>query len=139
MWAQNNLWACMGIFVSGLMKLRPENLFLNNLKSLILLLLLLPLLFFFFFGFCFCFCFCFNCKLNGQFPFCCCFYEFVYVQVNIYIYIYIFNNYIYQCLIYIYVNTQGYSSYEHKSFPQLPIQLLWVYNVYYFNCMLCIP
>ena len=33
MWAQNNLWACMGIFVSGLKNLRPENLYLNNLKS----------------------------------------------------------------------------------------------------------
>ena len=29
MWAQNNLWACVGIFVSGLIKLRPENLYLN--------------------------------------------------------------------------------------------------------------
>ena len=32
MWAQNNLWAYMGIFESGLMKLRPENLYLNNNK-----------------------------------------------------------------------------------------------------------
>ena len=30
MWAQNNLWACVDIFVSGLMKLRPENLYHNN-------------------------------------------------------------------------------------------------------------
>ena len=30
MWAQSNLWACVGIFVSGLMKLRPENYYLNN-------------------------------------------------------------------------------------------------------------
>ena len=30
MWAQNNLWACVGIFVSGLMKLRPENLYLSK-------------------------------------------------------------------------------------------------------------
>ena len=30
MWAQSNLWACVGIFVSGLMKLRPENLYVNN-------------------------------------------------------------------------------------------------------------
>ena len=30
MWAQNNVWAHVGIFVSGLMKLRPENLYLNN-------------------------------------------------------------------------------------------------------------
>ena len=32
MWAQNNLWACMDIFVSGLMKLRLENLYLNKKK-----------------------------------------------------------------------------------------------------------
>ena len=32
MWAQSNLWACVGIFVSGLMKLRLENLYLNNYK-----------------------------------------------------------------------------------------------------------
>ena len=30
MWAQNSLWAYVVIFVSGLMKLRPENLYLNN-------------------------------------------------------------------------------------------------------------
>ena len=30
MWAQNNVWAHVGIFVSGLMKLRPENLYLNK-------------------------------------------------------------------------------------------------------------
>ena len=30
MWAQNNVWAHVGIFVSGLMKLRPENLYLNR-------------------------------------------------------------------------------------------------------------
>ena len=30
MWAQDSLWACVGIFlVSGLMKLEPENLYLN--------------------------------------------------------------------------------------------------------------
>ena len=29
MWAQNNVWAHVGIFVSGLMKLRPENLHFN--------------------------------------------------------------------------------------------------------------
>ena len=33
MWAQNNLWACVGIFVSGLMKLRPKNLYLNKFKK----------------------------------------------------------------------------------------------------------
>ena len=30
MWAQNNVWAHVGIFVSRLMKLKPENLYLNN-------------------------------------------------------------------------------------------------------------
>ena len=31
MWAQNSLWACVGIFlVSGLMKLGHENLYLNT-------------------------------------------------------------------------------------------------------------
>ena len=30
MWAQNSLWDCMGILVSGLMRLGPENLYLNN-------------------------------------------------------------------------------------------------------------
>ena len=30
MWAQNSLWAYVGNFVSGLMKLRPENLYLNK-------------------------------------------------------------------------------------------------------------
>ena len=34
MWAQNNLWACMDIFVSGLMKLRLENLYLNKKKHI---------------------------------------------------------------------------------------------------------
>ena len=29
MCAKNNVWAHVGIFVSGLMKLRPENLYLN--------------------------------------------------------------------------------------------------------------
>ena len=29
MWAQNNIWAYVGIFVSGLRKLRPGNLYLN--------------------------------------------------------------------------------------------------------------
>ena len=33
MWAQNNLWACVGIFVRGLMKLRPKNLYLNNVSN----------------------------------------------------------------------------------------------------------
>ena len=33
MWAQNNLWACVGIFVSELMKLRPENLYLYNIYN----------------------------------------------------------------------------------------------------------
>ena len=33
MWAQNNLWACVDIFVSGLTKLRPENLYLNKFKK----------------------------------------------------------------------------------------------------------
>ena len=30
MWAQNSLWACVGILVSGLMKLGPKNLYLNT-------------------------------------------------------------------------------------------------------------
>ena len=30
MWAQSSLWAYVGIFVSGLMKLRLGNLYLNN-------------------------------------------------------------------------------------------------------------
>ena len=33
--AQNNLWACVGIFVTGLMKLKPENLYLNNVKGFV--------------------------------------------------------------------------------------------------------
>ena len=37
MWAQNNLWACVDIFVSGLMKLRPENLYLNRGQDQIIL------------------------------------------------------------------------------------------------------
>ena len=32
MWAQNNAWPHIGIFVSELMKLRPENLCLNKDK-----------------------------------------------------------------------------------------------------------
>ena len=32
MWAQNNAWTHIGIFVSELMKLRPENLCLNKDK-----------------------------------------------------------------------------------------------------------
>ena len=40
MWAQNSLWACMGIFlVSGLIRLGPENLYLNthvNVWSLVI-------------------------------------------------------------------------------------------------------
>ena len=31
MWAQNSLWVYVGIFVSGLIKLRPENLYLNRI------------------------------------------------------------------------------------------------------------
>ena len=37
MWAQNNLWACVDIFVSGLMKLRSENLYLNRGQGQIIL------------------------------------------------------------------------------------------------------
>ena len=33
MWAQNNLWVYVGIFVSGLMKLRFKNLYHNNFKQ----------------------------------------------------------------------------------------------------------
>ena len=33
MWAQNNLWASVGIFVGGLMNLRPENLYLNRVHK----------------------------------------------------------------------------------------------------------
>ena len=29
MWAQNSLWACMDILVSGQMRIGPENLYLN--------------------------------------------------------------------------------------------------------------
>ena len=32
-WTQNNLWACVGIFVSGLMKLKPKTLYLNNVQA----------------------------------------------------------------------------------------------------------
>ena len=45
MWAQNNLWACVGIFVSGLMKLRSENLYLNTPLAISLAFLLLLLFF----------------------------------------------------------------------------------------------
>ena len=37
MWAQNNLWACVDIFVSELKKLRPENLYLNRGQDQIIL------------------------------------------------------------------------------------------------------
>ena len=33
MWTQNNLWVYVGIFVSGLMKLRSENLYLNKAQK----------------------------------------------------------------------------------------------------------
>ena len=35
MWAQNSLWAYVGILVSGLLKLRPENLYLNNIQIML--------------------------------------------------------------------------------------------------------
>ena len=34
MWAQDNVWARVCIFVSGLMKLKPENLYLNTNMSI---------------------------------------------------------------------------------------------------------
>ena len=33
MWAPNSLWVYMGILVSGLMRLGPENLYLNTMDA----------------------------------------------------------------------------------------------------------